>query len=60
MVFLRKVLEKLLESIAELRALTNTWLRIYNSERPTTASAGLLGGWNALVRNRELQVAQER
>jgi hypothetical protein len=28
-------------SIAELRALTNAWLRIYNSERPpTTASAG--------------------
>ena len=24
----------LLESIAELRALTTTWLRIYNSERP--------------------------
>jgi putative transposase len=24
----------LFESVAELRALTDTWLRIYNSERP--------------------------
>lgn len=30
----------LFESIAELRAMTVTWLRMYNSERPHKASAG--------------------
>ena len=29
----------LFESLAELRALTDAWLRIYNGERPTTALA---------------------
>ena len=31
---------KLVESLAELRALTDAWIRIYTGERPTTASAG--------------------
>ena len=30
----------LFESIAELRALTDAWLRVYNGERPPTASGG--------------------
>ena len=30
----------LFESLTELRALTDAWLRIYNGERPMTASAG--------------------
>ena len=50
----------LFESIAELRALTDTWLRIYNSERPhdslgrvppltflpRPSSAGAVSYWN--------------